>query len=63
MGTIFARAVACTQSLKFGRILQGVLQIQNHSNRPSSKAAAATKTMVDHLKRMEVIYRGDICHQ
>jgi hypothetical protein len=26
MGTIFARTVACTQSLKFGRILQGVLQ-------------------------------------
>jgi hypothetical protein len=26
MGTIFARAVACAQSLKFGRILQDVLQ-------------------------------------
>jgi hypothetical protein len=26
MGTIFARPVACAQSLKFGRILQDVLQ-------------------------------------
>jgi hypothetical protein len=26
MGTIFARAVACTQSLKFGGMLQDILQ-------------------------------------
>jgi hypothetical protein len=54
MGTIFARAVACAQSLKFGGIIcRTSCKNQNHCHRPSSTAGTAPKTMADHLKRME----------
>jgi hypothetical protein len=54
MGTIFARALWPAHSLSnLAGFCRTSCKNQNHRHRPSSTAGTATKTMADHLKRME----------